>query len=85
MQRVTSQMQLHLDYVQSELGGAPYLVGEQFSAADVQMSFLLEVARTQRAFLPEQHPGLFAWLQRLRARPAYQTALTRGGPYVYEK
>jgi len=85
MERVVGQMQLHLDYVQSELGDAPYLVGSQFTAADVQMSFPFEIARAQGTFSPEQHPKLFAWLQSLRARPGYQKALEKGGPYAYEK
>jgi glutathione S-transferase len=85
MERVAGQMQLHLDYVQSQLGDAPYLVGSQFTAADVHMSFPFEIARAQGTFTAEQHPQLFAWLLRLRARPAYQVALQKGGLYAYAK
>ncbi|NJM84631.1 MAG: glutathione S-transferase family protein [Tabrizicola sp.] len=83
MERVVSNTNLHLDFVESELGDAPFLLGAEFSAADVQMSFPFEVARTQGTFVAERHPKLFAWLQRLRARPAYVAALQKCGPYAY--
>jgi glutathione S-transferase len=83
MQRVVANTNLHLDFVESELASSPYLVGSEFTAADVQMSFPLEVARTQGTFLAERHPQLFVWLQRVHARPAYQAALQKGGAYAY--
>lgn len=83
-ERVESQVSLHLDYVENELGNSPYLTGSELTAADIQMSFPLEVAATQRA-LNDQHPNLKALLQRLHARPAYQRALEKGGPYAYGK
>ena len=83
MERVLANTKLHMDFVTAELGAGPFLLGAQFTAADVQMSFPFEVARTQGTFTPEQHPQLFGWLQRLRARPAYGAALVKGGPYAY--
>ena len=35
-----------------------------------------------RANLDDDHPNLAAFLQRMRARPEYQAALERGGPYA---
>ncbi len=46
------------------------------------MSFPLEAA-AQRAGLDTSRPKLWAWLQRIHARPAYQRALARGGPYSF--
>src|SRR5688500_15266231 len=83
-ERVESQVRLHLDFIEGEIGAAPYLAGADFSAADIQMSFPLEIAAIQRA-LNDQHPKLKALLQRLHARPAYQRALEKGGPYAYAK
>jgi glutathione S-transferase len=61
----------------------PWFVGPDFSAADIQMSFPLEAAQ-QRAGLSESTtPRLLDWLRRAHARPAYQRALTRGGPYDF--
>jgi glutathione S-transferase len=83
MERVVANTKLHMDFVEAELGNDPFIVGKEFTAADVQMSFPFEVARTQGTFLSEQHPKLFAWLRSLQARPAYQAALAKGGPYAY--
>jgi glutathione S-transferase len=42
------------------------------------MSFVGEAARTLRA----DYPAMDAWVRRCQARPAYQRALLRGGPYA---
>ena len=72
----------HLDWLESELGERDWFAGDEFSAADVMMSFPLEVART-RAGLGADHPHLIDWLERIHARPAYAEALRRGGSYAY--
>jgi glutathione S-transferase len=72
----------HLDWLESELAGRPWFAGEEFSAADIMMSFPLEAAR-QRAGLDGSRPQLIDWLERIHARPAYAEALKRGGPYAY--
>ena len=45
---VNSQVKLHLDYLEAELGRGPWFLGERFSAADIMMSFPLEAAQTPR-------------------------------------
>ena len=72
----------HLDWMESELSDRPWFAGEEFTAADVMMSFPLEVARG-RAGLDSRRPNLVDWLERIHARPAYAAALQKGGPYVY--
>jgi len=72
----------HLDFLEGELGSRPWFAGEEFTAADVMMSFPLEAAR-QRAGLGPAHPNIMDWLERIHARPAYAEALRRGGPYAY--
>ena len=72
----------HLDYLEGELRSRPWFAGEEFTAADVMMSFPLEAAR-QRAGLGPAHPNILDWLERIHARPAYAEALRRGGPYAY--
>lgn len=67
-------------YMEQELNQRPWFAGDAFSAADIQMSFPLEAAQSGGA-LGDTHPKLVAWLQRIHARPAYQRALERGGPY----
>ena len=44
------------------------------------MSFPLEAAQS-RAGLDARYPKATAWLERIHARPAYNRALEKGGPY----
>jgi glutathione S-transferase len=72
----------HLDWLESELAERAWFAGDEFTSADVMMSFPLEAAR-QRAGLGPAHPNIIDWLERIHARPAYAEALKRGGPYAY--
>jgi glutathione S-transferase len=76
------QLKKHLDYMEAELDAHTWFAGEQFSAADVQMSFPLEAAAS-RAGLNVSRPRLIAFLNRIHARDAYKRALERGGPYSF--
>ena len=76
---VGPQVQLHLGYMESELGKAPWFAGDLFSAADIQMSFPVEAAAVRAGL--EAYPNLAGFLQRIHARPAYQRALEQGGPF----
>ncbi len=73
------QLKTHLDYMEAELEKADWFAGNTFSAADIQMSFPLEAARS-RAGLDESRPRLMDFLQRIQQRPAYKRAVERGGP-----
>lgn len=75
------QSKLHLDYVEAELGKGTWFCGEELTAADVQMSFPLEAARTRFDF--SRYPNIDAFVRRVHARPAYLRALEKGGPYAY--
>lgn len=70
----------HLDYLETEVGRATWFAGEEFSAADIQMSFPIEVSEV-RSGLGAGRPKLAAFLGRIRARPAYRRAIERGGPF----
>lgn len=80
MQFLDPQIALHLDYLEGELVERTWFAGEEFSAADVMMSFPLEAAST-RGVLDSSRPHLRDMVARMQARPAYQRALERGGPY----
>ncbi|WP_374351338.1 glutathione S-transferase family protein [Chitinimonas sp.] len=77
---IEPQLKLHLDYMDAELAKQPWFAGEQFSAADIQMSFPIEAA-DMRGRLDATRPHLLDYLKRIRARPAYQKALEVGGPF----
>jgi glutathione S-transferase len=74
------EIERDLDFIEGELAERAYFCGEEFTAADVQMSFPLEAA-TARGGLDKTRPNIWAWLQRIHARPAYQRALEKGGKY----
>lgn len=76
---VAPQIERHLDYLEGELADRPWFAGDAFTAADIQMSFPLEVAAS-RAGLDARRPRLWDFLQRIRARPAYERAAAKGGP-----
>lgn len=78
---IDPQLQLHLDYMENELGKSTWFAGAEFSAADVQMSFPLEAA-SARGGLDRNRPKLSAFLERIHARPAYRRALEKGGEYA---
>ena len=63
-----------LDFLERELGGRTWLLGEEFSAADVMMGFTL-IAAMSVGVLSDRHPRLQAYVGRLSARPALQKVL----------
>ena len=75
-------MDEHLGWLESELAERPYFAGDGFTAADIMMSFPLELSRA-RANLGVSRPKLIDWLSRMYARPAYRAALKAGGSYAY--
>ncbi len=77
---VNPQLKSHMAFWESELSNREWFAGPEFTAADIQMSFPLEAA-SGRAGLQQGHPKAMAWLERIHARPAYQRALEKGGPY----
>ncbi|OYY90292.1 MAG: glutathione S-transferase [Sphingomonas sp. 28-66-16] len=82
LKRLRPMLDVHLDFLEAELASRPWFAGDAISAADVMMSFPLEAARA-RAGLDESRPATIAWLDTIHARPAYQAALAKGGPYAY--
>jgi len=77
---IDPQLKTHLDFLEAELGKSTWFAGEEFSAADIQMSFPLEASQS-RGGLDASRPRLSAFLQRIHARPAYQRAIEKGGKY----
>jgi glutathione S-transferase len=77
---IGGQIKLHLDFMEGELAKSAWFAGDEFSVADIQMSFPLEAA-TARAGLDGSRPRLMDFLARIHARPAYKRALERGGVF----
>ncbi|WP_075796431.1 glutathione S-transferase [Massilia putida] len=81
---VLPQIRQHLAFLEGELGKRTWFAGDEFSAADIQMSFPLEAAAA-RGGLDGQYPNLVAFLDKVHARPAYRRALEQGGEYAFVK
>jgi glutathione S-transferase len=79
---IAPNLKRHLDFIEAELSAHPWFAGEQFTAADVQMSFPLELA-VSRAGLNASRPKSTAFLDRIHACDAYKRALERGGKYDF--
>lgn len=77
---VDPQLETQQAFMEGELARSTWFAGDEFTAADVQMSFVVE-GSAARGGLGSSHPKLTAWLERIHARPAYQRALEKGGPY----
>lgn len=77
---VDPQLKQHMAFWEGELSKSEWFASSEFTAADIQMSFPLEAA-SARAGLEQGHPKAMAWLAKIHARPAYQRALEKGGPY----
>lgn len=75
---INPEIKNHLSFMEAELEKSDWFCGEEFSAADIQMSFPLEAA-AGRAGL--KSPRLTAFLEKIHARPAYKRALKKGGSY----
>ncbi|MET3108446.1 glutathione S-transferase [Oxalobacteraceae bacterium GrIS 2.11] len=69
----------HLDFMESEVAKTGWFAGDEFSAADIQMSFPVEAAKARAALADRKH--LAGFLEQIHARPAYQRALSKGGPF----
>ncbi|TFY86589.1 glutathione S-transferase [Pseudomonas kairouanensis] len=81
--RIESEVANYLGYLNDVLGQAPYLLGDELSGADIQMSFIGEVAGAQGKLAA--YPNLAAWVKRFQARPAYRKAVEQGGEYAFAK
>lgn len=76
------QISQQLGYMEAELEKSTWFVGDEFTAADIQLSFPLEAAASQ-SNLDAGYPQLKTFLERIHARPAYQKAIKRGGNYDF--
>jgi len=79
MPRIEGEIANHLGFLDRSLQGRASLVGDGLTGADIQMSFVAEMAGVlgKRA----AYPALDAWVRALQQRPAYRRAVERGGAY----
>jgi glutathione S-transferase len=77
----TAELERTLGYIESILGDHKWLMGDLFTAADIQMSFIPELARAVGA--AGDHPKIEAWQHRLYTRAGFHRSIARGGQYDF--
>ena len=77
---IDPNIKAQLDYMEAELGKTTWFAGNDFTAADIQMSFPVEAAQA-RGGLDRTRPKLMAFLSRIHGMPAYKRAIEKGGPF----
>lgn len=78
---IAPNLKSHQAYMEAELGKSPWFAGPEFTAADVQMSFVVEASASRGGLTKTSHPKLIGFLDKIHARPAYKKAIEVGGPY----
>jgi glutathione S-transferase len=81
--RIDSEIKNHLGYTERALQGCEFFVGNALTGADIQMSFVAEMAKVFDRLAP--YPNLSAWLSRMHARLAFKRSVEKGGAYRFAK
>lgn len=77
--RIDEQLAAHVAFAEDSLADSLHFVGDDWTASDVMMSFPAEIAVMQG--FGAKAPKLAAFVEAVHARPAWQRARERGGPY----
>jgi glutathione S-transferase len=77
----TAELARALSYIETKLEVGPWLLGDLFTAADIQLSFVAELANFIGPIT--NYPRVVAWLKRLSARPAFRRSIAKGGAYAF--
>jgi glutathione S-transferase len=79
--RIDSEMATHLGFVDDALKGRDFFIGNSLTGADIQMSFVGDLAKVFDKLAP--YPNLARWLSQMHARPAFQRSIEKGGAYRF--
>jgi glutathione S-transferase len=77
--RVHGEVDKHFGFLETEMTGRDFVVGDNLTGADFQLTFLLEGAELSQMLGP--YPSLHRYLKLMQDRPAYKRALEVGGSY----
>jgi glutathione S-transferase len=81
--RIEQQFDSHFDYLEAELRPSGHFVGDEMSAADIMLSFPVEIAAAQGRLAAR--PKLAAFVEWAQSRPAYRRGLEKGGAYSFAR
>jgi glutathione S-transferase len=77
MPRIDSETASHMGFLDNEITGRDWFVGTDLTGADMQLSFVAQLAL--RFAGRDAYPNLTAFVDRIEARPAYKRAIERSG------
>ena len=80
-QRIRDEIANHLGYIEASLTDRDFIVGDSLTGADINLSFVGEIAGVYG--MRKDYPHVDRWVRRLHARPAWHTALGKGGVYAF--
>ncbi len=69
------EVELHFNHIANKLGDEDFILGKRITGADFGVTYMVSMA--ERLGLLAPYPSLAAYLERNRARPAFQQALER--------
>lgn len=75
--RIASELENHLGFLNAELANRDFFVGTTLTGADVQISFVAQIAVKNAG--RDAYPHLSRFVDRIEARPAYQRAIAKSG------
>ena len=79
--RIDGEIRNHIGYLDSLLEGRTWFLGDELSAADIQLSFVVQAARMLYGL--DEFPNLARFVEQVRKRPAYQKSIEKGGAYAF--
>jgi len=78
---VQPNIDANLQLIEDHLNNKSWFCGKDLTGADFQMSFPLEATVARGG--AESYPRIKDFVEQFQARPAYQAALKKGGPYDF--
>ena len=77
--RIEEQLASYFGYLESELRPSGHFVGDDWTGADMMLSFIAEIALMRGQ--ADAYPKLAKFVAAIHARPAWQAAREKGGAY----
>jgi glutathione S-transferase len=78
--RVLDRLARMLAFVDGKIAAHAYFAGDEFTAADVMMTFPFTTMRRYLEYDLGPHANIRAYLERIESRPAYRKAMALAGP-----
>jgi glutathione S-transferase len=77
--RIDSETKRHFSFMNDEMEGRDFFIGNSLTGADIMMSFPLDIAKARGVL--DSYEALSNHVDKMRARAAYQRAIEKGGEY----